>query len=235
MTTLIRAELKAASGIPADSVINNWVVGQLQPGDASPGTASQAINSFYSAIAQYISSSRQRAAGGISYKFYDINDLSGVAPLGSPYFMDSGTLPAGDATQNLPEEVAAVMTLRGTNWDTSPVEAPDGIDAGTAPDRPRQRHSGRVFLGPLKASAVATEAATNHPRINVGAAGFAELALVALEDLVDTLAVQGRTLYVWSRKGTALYPVVRGEMDNAFDTIRKRGPKASARINRTFT
>jgi hypothetical protein len=247
MTTLARVELASISGIPEDTVLNQFVVANHVPADgaAAHGDLCDAITDFYNLatpsgiqIGSMIGGSRSRAFGGLTVKLYDITTHLGGGSFGSPFYVFQDNLVGADGSANLPEEVAAVLTLRGQGWDTAAVEAPDGGDPGVAKDRPRQRHTGRIYLGPLKASCLVTDATTGITRLNAGGAGaFVQTVLNRTQQLQDDLQAidPTYTLAVWSKVDGIARTVVQAEMDNAFDTQRRRGPAATARLVQSIT
>jgi hypothetical protein len=113
------------------------------------------------------------------------------------------TLGTPIAAMALPEEVAVCATFHGV-----------------PPITPSRR--GRVFLGPLSAYASDSGTATTPIRV-IGA--YRTLACNAMKQLAD--ANVGWSVY--SPKNLTLTEVTGGYCDNAFDTIRKRGMKTSAR------
>lgn len=176
-------------------------------------------------------------------KYYDITDRTlGTLnakgnvvppPHGSPFHTGTFTLTAPNNAAGLPAEVCSVLTLRGRNALLSPVEVADDADEGTAINRPRQRHTGRISLGPLTLAALATEGTDNQVR---PATAFMDCALAAAEGLSDDLAgiAQPTAWCVWSRKDGILREIVSVEMDNAFDTQRRRGAQPTSRSTRVF-
>jgi hypothetical protein len=240
MPSLIRVELPSVSGVPEDVVVNDWVVRNLDAADSS-AIAQDVLAHFADffnvaspeglRLASFIGGSRSRAAFACTVRAYDITGHLSGTPFGSPFANHAFTLEGGDASVNLPEEVAGVITLRAAGWDTALVEAPDGGDAGTAKDRPRQRHTNRVFLGPLKASTLITDPVTGVTRFNsVGGGTFLQQVLGAVDRLNTGIVGElSEGLGIWSRTDAVVRQAVRAEMDNAFDTQRRRGPRATAR------
>lgn len=236
MATLARVELLGRSGLAEDIVVNDFAI-DIDP-LVSTVPLTDALIAFYTeanasgnALRDQIGPSRRRDAGGAQIKLYDITGHLDGSPHGSPYqvlpFTLGGTVPA----TGLPEEVAACMTLRGEDWDTVPVERADGGDLGGAPDRPRQRHSGRLFFGPLYTGGTVVDATTGAVRFGIsGAASFGMTLLERARDLQLALLTADMAWCVWSRKDAVLYPIVRWEVDNAPDTQRRRGAAPSARV-----
>lgn len=247
--------LKNKSGIAKDIFTNQFVLVNTvveSEGDVPSGTWAaydEVLANFYNnvtatgtALGSWIADGVDRAATH-EIKFYDItgrtlgalNAKGNVVPPphGSPIHTGNFTLVAPNNAAGLPSEVCSVLTLRGRGALLSPVELADDSDEGTAINRPRQRHTGRISLGPLTLAALATEGTDNQVR---PATAFIDCALAAAEGLSDDLAglPEPTAWCVWSRKDGVLREVVQAEMDNAFDTQRRRGAQATARSTRAF-
>lgn len=238
--TLATVTLPAASGLAKDGVTNNFVL--ESPDDWPPsvdlGEVTMPLANFYnhvqatgSAVGHYISRGISRVANGVVMKLYDITDDLGGTPHGSPFATDATTLiAAGHPVPDYPAEVACCLTLRAISWDEQPVERPDGPDAGTEDDRPRQRHTGRLYIGPLEAAA-GTNGSDGHVRPSPD---LQTTLLDAAEYLAGELAVNGHFLQVWSRKDASVRIVTDVQVDNAFDVQRRRGIAPTVRQTRTF-
>lgn len=225
------AEFESASGFTDESYMNTFsFVGE---GDADAATLldiKNAVAGFYnttpsgesSPLATYISAHVSRAAGGVRLKVYDLGGLIINPPFGSPIDEDSFTLGATSSTESLPWQCAAVLTLRARNAITSPVESGTGT-------RPRQRLSGRLYLGPL-----AAEAADGTSSKTVGAA-FRTLATKAAETMQDALVDGEYAWGVWSRAEHEIVPIVRVEMDDSIDVLRSRKKDPTVRTAVTFS
>lgn len=244
--------LKNLSGIPKDDFQNAFVVHM----DAEVGDFEEtdfddvqtALVAFYNAnqlngasIAAYTANTVSRAAGACLIRYYDITGkLQGVAnakgnivppPHGSPLTVGAFTLGAAGGATSLPSEVSVVMTLRGRDALERPVETSDGSDAGTLIDRPRQRSTGRLYLGPLTTAALAAQGADNQVRPQVA---MMTTMRQAAEKLQDDLNALGFIWCVWSRTEGELKGIVQVETDDAFDTQRRRGAQPAARTATAF-
>jgi hypothetical protein len=235
MPILAQVEFTASTGMPADNFINTFAF--ITPAGFNPalGAIQAGLDSFYNGqnganpkVAGYISDSASRAAGGITYRLYDIAGALGGGPTGSPVATSTGTLAAGLGQIPMPDEVAMCLTLRGSDALTSPVEAPDGSDPGIAPDRPRSRKTGRVYIGPLTQGA-ATSGPPPRPATN-----FQTVLLDAGERMFDLLFPQSILWSVWSRTDATLRSLTSISVDDAFDTQRRRGPAATSRVSRVL-
>lgn len=179
-------------------------------------------------IAQFLSEELSRAAGAVTIRAYDIEAHLDGSAHGSPVYSSTSTLDPKFADISLPGEVAAVLTTRALDWDLAPVEAPDGADPGTLVDRPRQRLSGRNYIGPLNAATL--EVVSNAVRVDPL---FVADVLDAANALHDGLVLENWNWCVWSRVNEALVPIEVVQMDNAFDSMRKRGPDSTVRTSLT--
>jgi hypothetical protein len=233
MNLHVRAELGHVSGMAQDTVVNTF---NIRTGaGVAPGIVIIPVRNFYNvmapgalvALGSLFSPELSRAANRFAIRVYDVTGKeSGAEPIGSPVdeFITQFT-PAASAS-GLPGEVAYALTLEGVGRADALVEAPDGADADAAPDRPRQRLTGRIYLGPLNTNCAETVDGIVRP-----AATIRDTAHLALVELADSLFVdgEGSELCVWSRKNASFVRVDDVSSDNAFDTMRSRGPKASLR------
>lgn len=95
-------------------------------------------------------------------------------------------------------------------------------------DRNIPRHRGRIFFGPLDRYCLATGVGDVLVNDNVRQGLNAALADLALQVHGGTGAVLG----IWSEMDQVLrYPLGGGWVDNAFDTVRKRGARATQRTS----
>jgi hypothetical protein len=220
-SALVRAVMTAASGLPADAVVNDFA---FQKGSAITSgdwtTLFDLVDDFYNvtqasgaSVGQHISNQINRAA---------THELQGyiitAPPMGSP----AATIPwlgpvtNGGAT-GLPTEVAGVLSFHA---DLT------GVAEEAGATRPRARRRGRVFIGPLIAGAVDN---VTPPYLLKSTTFLTTLrqAAVALMDAADTAGIPWS---VWSRSDATLRPVVGGWTDDAPDTQRRRGPAATTRV-----
>lgn len=108
------------------------------------------------------------------------------------------------------------------------METPDGADPGGAVDRPRQRRSGRIFLGPFNVAAMADVTDRCRP-----SQFLIDQALERIQNLALGLGNNGHWVCVWSRVDGAFYRITHAQVDNAFDTQRRRGVEATVRTTVT--
>lgn len=150
-------------------------------------------------ISDYLSS-RVQSTLGYTSRWYNMAD----PPPRVPVFID-GPKSLVVSSQALPGEVALVSSFQ----------------AAPASGSPQARRRGRIFLGPL--GLICNDSATGRPTTAV-------LDDVRLNtDLLATNSTVSATWCVFSRVDNVLYPVTNGWVDNAFDTQRRRGERATAR------
>lgn len=215
--------LRRTSGITDDDINNVFTfVDSAATSDSDvANTLTTRLTNFYNVInsaagkvTDYLSEALSRAAGNrIDYYFTD--DFSGATPLGSPVETRSWVLASGSASTPIPSEVCAVVSFHGNLTD---IPERDGST------RPASRRRGRVFIGPLEQTALVENAVTHEAELNPTCINVLKGAATDLMNLNDHLA-----WCVWSKADAAQHPVVGGYVDNAFDTQRRRGNKATTR------
>lgn len=185
------------------------------------GVASGALN----AMADFLSPSLDASANGARIQIYDLTGHEGGAGvMGAPVHDSTWTLVPG-VTVGYPSEVAFAITLEADAISQN-VEIADGADADNLPDRPRQRHTGRIYWGPLSSNTGTVADGAIRPASNIR-----DTARLAIDNLDEDLFVNagGARLGVWSRKDGVVRRVTHVSVDNAFDTQRRRGNKPTLR------
>jgi hypothetical protein len=240
---LAQVTLIAASGLAEDDVVNTFAF--ITPGGFDPvadiDDIALPLNSFYNganasgnSITSQLGPSRSRAAGGMKVDLYDIDGHLDGSPHGSPVattsfpideIVDLGEL----AERSLPEEVALAISLRANGWEEAAVEQSDGGDAGAALDRPRQRRTGKLYIGPFIVAVVRSGLTVARPSTEL----ITDL-LDASERLFDQASVNSCIWSVWSRTDATLRSLTDVQVDDAFDTQRRRGVDAAARTTRAL-
>lgn len=241
---LVTATLKATSNLPEDDVTNNFALHSdaAVDWDNAPDGELQRVAEFYtdlssngSSISSMLSSALSRTASACTLDVYDITGkLLNVQqadgslrppPHGSPIFSMPFSLGAeAPGAPQWPTEVAIVATLRAQLWDQVQIEAPDDADPGNAVNRPRQRRSGRLYVGPVNGQMSTTVSGERrvHP-------DGITIILDACTHLKTRLLEVGIKWCVWSRMDGVLREITRAEVDNAFDIQRSRGRAATVR------
>lgn len=239
-----QVNIAAATGVPEDGITNDFIfmdADDLVVDTGGPLVLTSLLEDFYNSLhgtqvhplAFYMSRAASRATFGCSVKYFDITGHLNGSAVGSPDFADAFTLGATDVSlpAPLPAEVTAKMTLRAVGWRGQPVDTPAGAPGPAGNVHNRARYTGGVFLGPLSFAAADEADATGHRvRINAAFRNDACKAGAGLAQDAQLAAPAGNYgLCVWSRKDVAARLVEHVQMDDAFDTIRSRGPEASIR------
>lgn len=220
---LVDVVLTAKSGMPKDNCLNTFT---FLVDAANAGAAADActgpLTGFYNtaitgdSIATHIAPSVSRATSNCRFRAFDITaDLSGT-PHGPPVRDTGWTLGTGGTTPVTPAEVALALSFSG---DLS------GISEFTGGTRPRARHRGRVFIGPLVGAITTVDADTS----TVRPVSAIKATLLAAG---NALRAEGGVVWsVWSRRNAAIYEVTDIWCDDAFDTIRSRGPAPTTKTH----
>lgn len=228
------ARLASTTGLSQDTVENVIHLGSPDPLDLNDVTAACAIfRDFYIATAtgatqdlgNYIGDSISRGANACSILSYASGDLSGQTPFGSPLDTLNFTMSAAAAGTPLPEEVAIVCSYNAdlTNIpvsETNPTPPPATI-------RPQQRRRGRLYLGPIQATAGSELDGVLRP----GSLVRTDLGLAFKQMAEDINALGDIYLGVWSRADEEVWQVVGGYVDDAWDSQRRRGVEATLRTS----
>lgn len=232
------AELPSEDGVSEHTVMNTFAFRDLTNEPTALVSLADAVGDFYAGLAAgqtnkvgyYISKTQERATDGCSVKIYDITGKLDGSPHGSPVHEGTFTLPAG-VEDSLAPQLACALTLRARNWESVSIESPGGV--GEPPTiRPRQRRTGRIYIGPLATAVGYASEGTGFDRPN---GTFQTDLTAAAEQLQDELASDGIIWCVWSRTAANLAAVVRVEVDDSFDVIRRRKAQATTRSIRTFS
>jgi len=233
MTTPLLAvvQLTNKSGLPEDRVDTDFA---FLAADATSGTtdgiASSLINFYNEAgaaannLMHYIGPSISRTAES-KVNFYDLSGHLDGTPHGSPIAVYSWTPDGAASGVSFPTECAVALSFHGDLTgivETSPNPA-------YPPDlpkffRPAARRRGRVFIGPITSSCGAEDANGSQRPGGTFVAQLATWIAAFMDERAD--------FAVWSRVDEALYlvnPDGGWSVDNAYDTIRKRGPAGSSR------
>jgi hypothetical protein len=219
---LARAVLPHTSGLPSDVTINDFAFAGPETGPQVAAAVIQLYNdpspSSGQALGAYLSGVVSRALLASRIELYAIltaGQRSGADPLGSPVLTVPFTLSVSNVAIDLPGEVACALSFRASYL---------GLVEEIGNTRPRSRRRGRVFIGPLNQQAVTTDAVSE---ARPAAAFISDLVAVGAR-LRDSIT---STWCVWSRMDALFAPVETVWADNAFDTIRSRGHRATARTS----
>lgn len=236
---LFTATLQGATGMPDDRFVNTFAVRSNDALSAPERSAIMGgISDFYGAtptgglvsVSTMISDTVLRDPDVNRIRCYDVSaNLGGIpiaeggVPAGSP--IDEGPIDLDTAVNPLalPSEVAYVLTLEAANRALQPVEVADGADDGDELDRPRQRYTGRIYVGPLTSATVSMVDFVARPASNIR-----DTVALAAADLAEVIRAEtGGTgangWAVWSRSDATMRPIDHIAHDNSFDTQRRRG------------
>lgn len=228
-------QLAPFSGLPEDTIENVFHITSAGANTVAADVANiaTALTSFYNdtnapatkSISDYIGEQVSRAANACTFLTYYHDVVEIPANWGSPVGAPSWTLGASDAATELPAEVAVALSYHGDLTDVpetqaNPTPPPNII-------RPASRRRGRIFIGPLTTIALFSDPNTKDViPDSVLRTTLAESAI----DLGQDLAANSYLWCVASKADDALYPVVGGYVDYAFDTQRRRGTAPSNRL-----
>jgi hypothetical protein len=215
---------KHKSGLPEDDIVNTWYFA-TNPTVTTTAAATEladAVCDFYDsthgstgAVRTYIAET-QMAPLRHHVKVYDMLQAKPRAPI---YERNDANGTANNTGTAMPSELAVAMSYRG--------ELASGIDMA--------RRRGRIFLGPLNATVMDVDTATNVSRppaafrdAIIGAAGGMRTRVRTAGWewvlLSTTNWVEGEGLF-----GPGVHVIRQVSVDNAFDIIRKRGKAPSVR------
>lgn len=227
------AQLPTFGGLPADRVENVVNIGFL--GNATVPEIASCITEFgnfydtaggvgqVAAVGTYISEVIQRTANGCTIYAYETSDLTGQTDFGSPVGSGTFTMPNATNGTQYPEEVCVALSMHGDLTDIPQTEPNPTPPPATI--RPAARRRGRIYVGPLGASAGTDGAQSVRP----SATFMADLGKAFAKFCNEVLLQTSGNVCVWSKADGAWYAVVGGFVDNAWDTQRRRGLSASAR------
>jgi hypothetical protein len=209
--------LTSDTGFPRDSVVNTF---HFDPVDITPPDIAKrawiadTLISFYNdvhgtgsnQVRWYLSSTLNQGDLACSVKVYNMGDAHPRIPYIQPFTLAA---PAG-SDNGMPSEVAICLSFKSTE--------------AANPKRGR----GRIYLGPLHSNVVLLDA----PNIRMNGATTLAIQHAArfLMDAGTTGAAQRSQWSIYSRADNALYGVTSAYVDNEFDTQRRRGHRATARV-----
>lgn len=218
--TIYRAQWEFAhdSGLPEDRVAmtTHWATTQVVSIDYA--NMRDMLIDFWedagagAALSTYLSSV---LTGAWSLDIYHLTDPSPRVPVQSY----TGALAAAPSGEAMPSEVCLC-----TSWLAAP-------ESGVAPARLR----GRNYIGPLDTSALASSGGVPDPNFLADVVRASDaLASAADASVTWDFVIYSTVLPGTSGAGTRANKVVSGFVDNAFDTQRRRGERASARTTWTI-
>jgi hypothetical protein len=211
MTTLAKVSILNVNGLAEDTIVNTFHFGDI--GSIEFGIPLiESIRDFYTlaptgqpaAVGAYLGQEMSRAALALKIDLYNLDDPSPrVSYAGGSY-----TLPAPNSAESLPAEVAMVVS-----WKAAPVS---GVAAG--------RLRGRNYIGSLTTAAGALSTEPVRP-----STGFIDTLEAAALDFIAATFSEKFVIYSRTSVPDRASEVVGGFIDNAFDTMRSRGPAPTTR------
>lgn len=220
-------QLPSQSGMPEDDIINDLYFFSDIAGDSHNDAADNLqvrLAAFYNAVgtgaiddlANFMGDQVTRAASGCAFNFYYQDFVSPPALWGSPVAVRNWTLDAGASSTNLPTEVAVVASFHGDLTNVPETEA--NPSPPPAIIRPAARKRGRIYLGPFMINGGVESGPSNDLAPNAALRNTITGACVDLMGANDDYE-----WVVYSPTTPAVWTVVGGYIDNAFDTQRRRG------------
>lgn len=208
---MVQVEHRMASGIPADDVVNTFAA-RWDGGGVPLATDFQllrsAINTFFIDLGNTVLGAPMSGlATTHGVKIYRLIDPTPRVPV----YENTFSVSLAVDSVGYPSEVAIC----------------NSIAADVASGQSAARRRGRIFIGPIAADAGVTGTDGFRRPSNTVMQTIAQ----ASETLLDNMALNSWTWCVWSRAANELNPVVRGWVNDEFDTQRRRQPGALTRVN----
>lgn len=225
MAQKVTVTIPRDSGLPADNTVNTfWFRTGLAEGVFTSGeadTVADVLARFYNdpspggpatAVRNYMASVH---GDELIIKFYDHDTVLPAGTQRIPYQTRERVLGA-KSTSTMPEEVALCLSYRAA------------LESGTNPARRR----GRIFIGPLGENAVQTisDGRTRPP------AELQNALIYGAQELQLGIRNIGANFDwgVYSPTDNAFNVIAHAWVDDAFDTMRSRGPAPSGRLELSF-
>lgn len=216
MPAFLRAQvsLEADTTVPADAAVNVFHFMSTTADDPADliTTLNVALEAFYDTIGGQLSSI---LTGNGSIKYYDMTDPEPRAPIGDDTF---SFVPA--TASSYPPEVALCLSYQGEIVSGAPIA----------------RRRGRIYIGPVAASAGEISGARTQPnstfRANLASAATALAGITGPPDALWSVfspTTAGPPPWSESVLENSFFPILSGWIDNAWDTQRRRGQAATAR------
>lgn len=195
---------QCASGLSEDQFVNNFTFLADDDKATAADDIAAALTDFYDTpgtTAAIAAWYHPCVTNAVTMKIYKLSDAKPREPIVRAYT----TAVARVNTVGLPEECAIVLSFSAAPPHTA-------------------RRRGRIFLGPLNQASISPEAGTSVTRVSGPLTVDIAAAAVRLANRVDA------GWLIHSTMGTGSFAAVEtGWIDNALDTQRRRGPKATSR------
>lgn len=241
MPVLATIRLPSTTNVPANDVtIDIAITGSASDVAANGAAVEDALMNLLNdqatglpgeSIAKRISPVISRTVN-CEVSLFDITGHEDGSPHGSPFYRAArhNLGPVASGATAVPSEVAVVATLETA---ARGVVATEAVNIVAGPDepatyRPKSRNTGRVYIGPLSTEAIEIVSGTARVKQN-----FRQIITTKFRDLniaFQALGAQNpHRVGVWSRADAIVREAAWVSVDNAFDTQRRRGEKASLR------
>lgn len=212
----IQAKLPYTTGLPRDLTVNTFNF--VGAGDVVAAAAAliPIVRDFYitapgadKTLGSYMASAINRAPSACGLVAYQVDLPTGELgdPIGGAVFTMTGQ---ELGTSDLPLEVAVCSSYAASG----------GVGIASS------RRRGRVYFGPINTAVLST--ATELPTVD---STFRSRLADASNTVLEDSTTEGWPWAVWSRADAAAHPIVRGWIDNEFDTQRRRGVSATSRTS----
>jgi len=197
--------LRTTDNVPENYITNSLCIRVEPAGTLDTDEVTTAIKDFYDDVVSYYSVAV--AQNGHLVKYYE---LPGTPP-NYPFEEDTWNLAAPPAGSGLPAEVSLVLSFQGIR------------QAGF----PQARRRGRIYIGPLDTSGMDDQRPLATFVSNLATAG------ATFKSNIDAITGGLHHWAIWSNADQVAVDVANGWVDNAWDTQRRRGLRATSRT--TFT
>lgn len=237
--------LHSDTGLPEDDCVNVWHAAVASDvSDATLTTACDKLMTFYyseqaaipnTRISYYFSPTLKSGAGGTTFRVFTFDETDTSSPGGGPVIgapriesVRNGETDFASSTP-LPEEVAICLSMTTVGYLTFPEHQSAGAPGPEGDIHPRARRRGRVYLGPLNSAAI--EVVNSRPQVKTNLrTNIAD----AFGTLHTAMGTNMTPLQVFSRTDHAMRRVNGIWIDDAFDTVRRRGLAATTRTTRAY-
>lgn len=211
----------ADSGLPADAITQTYhfTTESTPPPALALAEIANEIGDCYDAFGSFLSKLYSWSTAYAT--FYNLADPKPRVPLGE-YPLAMTTLPSEAGTNySLPAEVALTVSFEGNQIS----------------GEPQSRRRGRVYIGPWQIGGSLDHASPPSAFTTALDNGFTALLAASDASAEWTWCVHSPSLLAGTTKpplapqplASTFFPVVRGWVDNAWDTQRRRGIQATTR------
>lgn len=204
-------------------------------------TPTTAVTTFVNGFATLISDAISRSTNATLIEWYDVTANLNGSPAGAPFRTDAFTLGASSGAESMPPGLAACVSYRrayGTDSEHGVSAAiPTGdraVDEGapsthTGITKPRARDRGRLFIGPINLSMLASSAQDGE--MAPGAVTTIESAVNGLANTKNALSHNQFNWVQWSRQNASVANVAFYSMPYGISYQRRRADEQLTRVS----